>query len=176
MKINYANIKLEFLKFLAESSKADIDLNKLEDISIFSYSSDFKNFVSEKYNLDDSIFSLDLEQLLSYSFSDGKLVDNTSEDENQFTLDYLNDFLSDKDIQETIDTNNNGIIEEEEVKNFFANVAGLDGNTSDISDSDIKNVFAQIENNDVTPGDFKTSSPTKTSKVLIKQTLHLKPD
>ena len=164
MKINYANIKLEFLKFLAESSKADIDLNKLDDISIFSYSNDFKDFVSEKYNLDDSIFSLDLEQLLSYSFSDGKLSDNTNGDENQFTLDYLNDLLSDKDIQEAIDTNNNGIIEEEEVKNFFSNAAGLDGNASDFSDSDIKNVFAQIENDDFTLGDFKTSSTPKTSK------------
>ena len=154
MKINYADIKLEFFKFLAEQSKVDIDLSKLDDVSIFSFSDDFKDFVSDQYGLDNSIFSLDLNEILSYSFSDGKMVDDTPEDGNQFALDYLNDLISDDGVKEVIDTNKDGVITDEEVENFFTKVAELDGNAADVSASDVKNVFAQIES-----GSFKLEAP-----------------
>ena len=158
MKLNYAEIKLNFFKYLAQQSNIDIDLNNLDNVSIFSFSDDFKEFVTDTYKLDDSIFSFDLNDILSYSFSDGKMVDDTPEDGNQFALDFLNDLLSDEDVKNAIDSNKDGKLSDEEVENFFTNIANLDENSSDVSLSDVKNAFGQIKN-----GEFKLPDPISTT-------------
>ena len=142
---------MKFFEYLAQLPNSDIDLNNLSGVSIFSYSDDFKNFVSEQYGLGDSIFSLDLNEILSFSFSNGKMVDDTPSEDNQFALDYLNDLLSDEDVKKAVDANSDGTITDEEVENFFKNAAKLDGNENDVSATDVKNVFEQIKNGEYQP-------------------------
>ena len=160
MKLNFSEIKLEFFKYLAQQSNTDIDLTKLDDVSIFSYSDDFKDFVSDKYGVGDSIFSLGLNDILSGSISDGKFVGLGSD--NQFAMDYINDLLGDENVQKAIDENGDGKLSNEEIENFFTQVSNLDGNADDVSSSDVENVFAQIQS-----GNFKldaTKSASKTKK------------
>lgn len=157
MKLNYSEIKLEFFKYLAELSKIDVDLDKLDDVSIFSYSTDFKDFVSDKYNLDESIFSFDLNDILSMSFDGNKFTDKTASDESLFALDFLNDLFKDEDVKKAIDADGNGKLSDEEVDNFFSTISGLDGKADDVSLSDVKNAFAQIKS-----GDFKLGETPET--------------
>ena len=75
MKINYSDLKLSFLQYLAAKTGVDIDLSKINDTSIFSYSDEFQDFLSDEMGFDNSIFSFNLNDILALTLVNGQFVD-----------------------------------------------------------------------------------------------------
>ena len=68
-----------------------------------------------------------------------------TDDENNFFKEYLNEFLQNEDVKKVIDADKNGELSDEEIDNFFKQIAGNDGNAEDISLTDIQNAYEKIK-------------------------------
>ena len=89
--INFENIVVGFrayLESLQESGEKDYDLDSFSDVSIFMYSDEFKDYVTDQLDLDSQLGSMDLSELFSMDFSnnqfaipDEEQTDNPSEDQ-----------------------------------------------------------------------------------------------
>ena len=89
--INFENIIVGFrayLESLQESGEKDYDLDSFSDVSIFMYSDEFKDYVTDQLDLDSQLGSMDLSELFSMDFSnnqftipDEEQTDNPSEDQ-----------------------------------------------------------------------------------------------
>ena len=74
----------------------------------------------------------------------GEQTEETDE-ENNFFKEYLNEFLQNEDVKNAIDADKNGELSDEEIDNFFKQIAGNDGNADDISLTDIQNAYEKIK-------------------------------
>ncbi len=79
MKINYSEIKNSFWKYLEQLQDPSIDLTNIDTLSIFSFSDKLKEFLASEYNFDESIFSYNLEEILSMPVDGGQFVDGIAE-------------------------------------------------------------------------------------------------
>ena len=89
--INFENIVVGFrayLESLQESGEKDYDLDSFSDVSIFMYSDEFKDYVTDQLDLDSQLESIDLSELFSMDFSnnqftipDEEQTDNPAEDQ-----------------------------------------------------------------------------------------------
>lgn len=190
MKINYSEIKNSFWKYLEQLQDPSIDLTEIDTLSIFAFSDKLKEFLASEYNLDESIFSYDLEAVLEMPVSeDGQFIEETEEateipevpteeteapvegeevpepteateenpeepteeteqtedDENNLFKEMLNDFLKNDDVKNVVDANKDGVLSNEEIDNFFKQIAGNDGNADDISLTDIQSAYEKIK-------------------------------
>ena len=75
--INFENIVVGFkayLESLQESGEKDYDLESFSDVSIFMYSDEFKDYVTDELNLGSELESMDLSELLSMDFSNNQFT------------------------------------------------------------------------------------------------------
>ncbi len=87
MKVNFMNIsslKLGFLSYLEEKSETSTTEYNTEnaDISIFMYSSEFKDYLSDELNLDAKSCQMSIDDILNMEIKNGQLVDPEEEAEN----------------------------------------------------------------------------------------------
>ena len=75
--INFENIIIGFrayLESLEESGEKDYDLDSFSDVSIFMYSDEFKDYVTDQLDLDSQLGSMDLSELFSMDFSNNQFT------------------------------------------------------------------------------------------------------
>ena len=135
--INFENIIVGFrayLESLQESGEKDYDLDSFSDVSIFMYSDEFKDYVTDQLDLDSELGSMDLSELFSMDFSnnqftipDEEQTDNPAEDQEagqqNFFTGLLNSLFKNDLVKNLLDTDKNSEISEEELKAFL-NVLG----------------------------------------------------
>lgn len=80
------------------------------------------------------------------SFKDYKIEDNkvsAGTDEAQIMQEIINGALKDEEVKKSIDSNNDGKLDEDEIKNFLNSIGSLDDNKDDLSLEDIFKAFEE---------------------------------
>lgn len=151
-----------------------------EELSIFDNHEEFNSFIKENYGEEDSIFSSDYNAIKNYKYEDGQFLINSEDEtvEGDIIADFLNNIMTDEDFIDSMDTNQNNKLDEEEIRSFLELVKDLDGNGENISIADltqgitfIKEALAFSQGEDVEIGitkedkeDTKTTKNTKENK------------
>lgn len=146
--MNIESLKSKFIEELLESFKSDPNKQDLtaEDISIFEYANEFKDFVADEFNLDTTELSYNISDLLAMDFNEyGEFEYDENEDDlateetnkNNFIASFLNIFLNDDKMKEQIDADGDGIISDEEKENFLNTIGSMDGDDESISMKDL---------------------------------------
>ena len=75
--MNLSALKAGFASYLEDLNQISNRnyKNTFDDVSIFKYSSEFKDFIAQEYNTDNSIFSMSINDILDMDVVNGKLVD-----------------------------------------------------------------------------------------------------
>ena len=169
--MNFESIKNKFIAQLLEDLKSDPKKQDLteEDISIFEYSDEFKEFVAEEYNIDESELSSDITEILSMELDElGQLInpeenteDTTKETQsNNIITDFLNTLFSDEKMKKQIDADGDGKISDEEKENFLNTVGSMDGDDESISMDDLLKTMEKSEK-----GKFEIKESKDTEKL-----------
>ena len=146
--MNIENIKNKFIAQLLEELNADPKKEDLtaDDISLFEYADEFKEFVADEYNIDESELTTDINEMLSMELDElGQFVygeeDSKDNEENvnskNLIAGFLNSFLEDDKMKEQIDADGDGKISDEEKANFLNTVGSMDRDDETISLDDI---------------------------------------
>ena len=157
--MNLEILKLGFKKFLEDQKIIDADDkdSQLNDISIFTYADEFKEYIESEYKTDSLFSQKNINDILSMEISsDGKLVDkddneNTDEDlstGNNILVDLYNELIEIDDFFAKVDKDNSKDISKEEVSQFFNTIKDLDGESEDFSASDILSAASLIKDNE----------------------------
>lgn len=162
--INFENIVVGFkayLESLQESGEKDYDLESFSDVSIFMYSDEFKDYVTDELNLGSELESMDLSELLSMDFSNNQFTIPNEEEtdippeeqdggQQNFFAGLLNSLLNNEAVKNLLDTDKNSEISGEEL-NAFLNVLGnFDGSNASLSLEDMFSGIDSMKNNDFT--------------------------
>ncbi len=75
LKMGFAN----YLQELNEVSNKEYNTSASSDVSIFMYANEFKNYISDELNVDSSILSKGINEILNMEVVNGKLVDPNEE-------------------------------------------------------------------------------------------------
>ena len=173
--MNFESIKNKFIAQLLEDLKSDPKKQDLteEDISIFDYTDEFKEFVADEYNIDESelssniteILSMELDELGQLINPEGNTEDTTQETQsNNIITDFLNSLFSDDKMKKQIDADGDGKISDEEKDNFLNTVGSLDGDDDNISMDDLLKTMEKSEN-----GEFEIEESDNTEKTAEAQ-------
>ena len=166
--MNIESIKSKFIAQLLEELKSDPKKEDLtaDDISLFEYADEFKEFVADEYNIDASELSTDINDMLSMELDElGQFVfgdEGNQEDVNSQNLitGFLNSFLEDDKMKKQIDADGDGKISDEEKENFLNTVGSMDGDDKSISMDDLLKTMEKSED-----GKFKISESKDTEKL-----------
>ncbi|MBQ9246676.1 hypothetical protein IJ182_10465, partial [bacterium] len=155
-----------FTSYLDELSKiSNKEYNtKAPNMSVFMYSSEFKQYLQNEMGADASISSMSVSDLISMDFKDGKFVkkdenntdnnDNFSADENNppdannanvGLDDIINNLFEDASVKKTVDTDGNGEISNDEKNAFLDAVKNLDNDAENVSIDDILSAAQGIQ-------------------------------
>lgn len=187
--MNFELLKLGFKAYLEginRESNTSYNLND-SDISIFMYADEFKDYLTDELNIDVSIFADNIDNIMSLELIDGKLTNPNYDEDNtdavqennennnqqknqdlensQIVTNLLNDLLQDETFKKTIDTDENGTIEKDELTDFFNSIKGLDENEETISLNDIISATKDMQD-----GTFEIITPE-----TIKEDLQTEP-
>lgn len=152
MNINFSEITNKFnlyLKDLYKEKETD-----LSNISIFDYCNEFKDYISEEYDLDseDIIYS-DLDNIMNTDFLNNQTdkTENPSNDENTgFIVGLIDNLLKSDSFKKEIDINEDGTVDQDELNNLFKFISKNDENAENISIYDITKGI-----NDIKQGEYK---------------------
>lgn len=144
-----------------------------DSVSIFMYANEFKNYIADELDVDASIFSKSINDILNMDIVNGKLVEKeenlnqdefvaseedetkeTSEPENETSsnnnksdlTDILNNLFQDSSVIEALDSNKSGDLDEDEITSFLNTIKDLDGDNTNISLNDILSGIDYIQN------------------------------
>lgn len=175
MSMNYSDLKIAFREYLIKLKEKEGDKSDIEDdINIFEYASEFKDFLkqNEEFDLDsqtmkmDNLLSLDASEIDDY-LEQAKNDFAKNEDE-EFFFDFIGDLTSSDKMIEAVDIDGDGSISGEELQGFFATVGKNDGDDENVSISDIFGGIKDINNNKfemVDLADFKSNTAQETQAV-----------
>ena len=185
--MNFELLKMGFKAYLEEINKESGTDYKLDDseISVFMYANEFKDYITDELNLDYSIYSEDINEILRLELINGKLTAPDAEKENEpeedeldlenqtdinledseIITELLNDLLQDATFKKSIDIDGNGEINDEELTSFFNTIKGFDSNEESISLDDIINATEDIKD-----GTFKIAAPESIKESVEKET------
>lgn len=146
MITSFTQLKNGFSSYLMElyKNKKDFTSSEANNISIYKYSNEFKEYVADELNLGSSLLSANLSDVLDINFLNREI---SGEDNNAENLipDFLSHLFKDSSFINKIDTNKDGKIDIEEQGNFFNYISINDGNTNDISLTDIMTGITNIK-------------------------------
>lgn len=174
--MNFESIKSKFIEQLLQDLKSDPKKQDLtaEDISIFDYSDEFKEFIADEYNIDESELSSDITEMLSMELDElDKLVNPQEESEegnteankaNNIIAEFLNALFSDEKMKKQIDADGDGKISDEEKENFLNTVGAMDGDDKTISMDDLLKTMEKSEK-----GKFEIKEAKDTEKIEAPQ-------
>ncbi|MBQ9245276.1 hypothetical protein IJ182_03305, partial [bacterium] len=179
-----------FTSYLDELSKiSNKEYNtQAPNMSIFMYSSEFKQYLQNEMGADASISSMSVSDLISMDFKDGKFVkkdenntdNNFSADENNPTGennptdannanvgldDIINNLFEDASVKKTVDTDGNGEISNDEKNAFLDAVKNLDNDAENVSIDDILSAAQGIQD-----GTFKIGNETPSETPEVSET------
>ncbi len=165
--MNFELLKIKFKTYLEGINQESGSDYKLDDseISIFMYADEFKDYITDELNLDYTLYSEDINELLRLELVNGKLThpdeekeekvegkeseletqSNINLEDTEIITEMLNDLLQDKTFQKSIDLDGNGEINNEELTSFFNTIKGFDANEENISIDDILNATKDIQ-------------------------------
>ncbi len=178
MNMNINAIKYEFTQYLIETGQiSGTEKPSSSEVNIFSYSSQFKDFLKKEGIIDKDLSSKNLSDILQMNIDDnGKFVGdefekhtesdeaNSKNQEEDIFAQIYNELLDNKEFFNAMDSDGNGEISKDEQKLFLEIIENLDGN-KDISIDDLllvsdtikdnkfnelKNLFINNDNNDNT--------------------------
>lgn len=161
-----------FQKFNTYLEKHNIK-KESEELSIFDNHEEFNSFIKENYGEDNSIFSSDYNAIKNYKYEDGQFLINSENEtsEGDIIADFINNIIADEDFIDSMDSNQNNKLDEEEINGFLELVKELDGNGENISISDltegitfIKEALAFSKGEDVEIGIVKGDKEDKEDK------------
>ncbi len=169
--MNLGVLKLEFKQYLEDNNlldKKDIKGNA-NDISIFSYANEFKDFIASEYKTDDSFSSKSITEIMSMEITaDGEIVDTkgtesnketqetdknlnsqeNSETTNDIFNDIFNELIKTDEFFDKLDNDGDNNISQDEFRQFMDTIKNLDDNEEDISVMDILSAADYIKNNE----------------------------
>lgn len=188
MEINFTKIKNDFASYLSElydnkgvENNSDIAYNdsifnsnngfggyhsvNSENVNIFEYSNEFKEYIAEELNLDSSILSASLCDVLNEDFLNNKLNEENNKSGN-IIIDFLHNLFGNSKFTEQLDTNKNGVLDKEEKDNFFKFISINDNNANNISLSDVltgidsvkKGTYNNIQSSNIVGASTPTTS------------------
>ncbi len=150
MNFNFNILEMGFKAYLEKlqretGSDGEIDLSA---ISIFSYSEEFKDYVSQELNLNSSELPSDFTDILNMEIVDGEIVfpedeydseNNNSEfsEEDTGLVGVVNNLLKDDDVINVLDVDKSGDLNNDEVTNFLQFLTMQDKNANTLSINDI---------------------------------------
>ncbi len=153
--MNFESIKNGFISYLQEKLGAENPEYSYENIpdsniSIFMYSNEFKQYLTEEVGADVSIFSKSINDIMNMEVVNGKLVDtntdsferNNNSSDSDMMADFLNEMFSDEKVINTLDVDMNGSLNKDEMNTFLMGVANADENQQVTFDNMAKSVQA----------------------------------
>lgn len=118
----------------------------VEGIDIFSSGENFKNYLTSKTGVDESIFSKSISQLEQLDLSGDKVEKESenSNDKNSDVYNVLNEIYSNDILKGAIDADGDGKISNKEAQAFISDIKGLDSNANDLSFDDFSKLVDSI--------------------------------
>ena len=204
-------IKLGFFNYLKELSEKTSKEYKVEnsDVSIFSYSSEFKSYIEDELSASSDFSSMSIDDILEMDVVNGKLVDpnettnifeaqsenatpieynasllnggefdgstlsdvettkkaegTENSDNKSLITDLLNFLFEDQKVIDTLDTDSDGKLNEEEIHAFLETINKMDGDAENISLEDIIKSIDAIQNETL---DVKAAEEGKSTEQL----------
>ncbi|MBQ9150509.1 hypothetical protein IJX73_06215 [bacterium] len=139
-----------------QMQKYGVSLYDMTDVGLYSNLKYIKEFLSDKYNIDDSVFSKSVNEVLSYNFDDNTqevLQDENMQAESSEELaeaaealldsqspefmDLLSEILSNDEMTKLIDGDLDSELSNEEIGQFIEKIKGLDGQDDNVSLNDL---------------------------------------
>ena len=125
--MDFGTIKSNFFDYIKKKLLGNNVDNKdllTEDISLFSYFDEFKQYLSDNNLADTSIFSSNLSDIESMDFVDGKFVGSGEETSDVGSMiELLNSMIADEDMIAALDANESGDLDLDEIKGFLSEVS-----------------------------------------------------
>ncbi|MBQ8475785.1 hypothetical protein IJ531_01860, partial [bacterium] len=124
--MNFSEIKSGFIEYLQnkqiEEGKGFEEISE-ENFNLFSHFSDFKKYLVEENIADSSIFTKSIKDIEKMQLVDGKLTENAEDKskDNDLMTDLLNELFSDDEMISTLDKDESGDLDIDEITEFLAN-------------------------------------------------------
>lgn len=166
--MNFESLKLGFISYLEEKLKDDDKGIEAKEqisnsgISIFMYSSEFKDYLVEEVGADTSIFSKSISEIMEMDFVNGKLVEAEDTDTNSdsfekesdnedsdFLTGALNEILSDETVISALDADKSGDLNKDELNTFLQGIS--DDETESVSFDKLSEAVNGIQNGTYNP-------------------------
>ncbi len=159
--MNFETIKAGFLSYLSEKQGEANGMQTEEydasSVSIFTYSSEFKNYLAEEYSADVSIFSKSISEIMSMEIVNGKIEDS---DEGDYTAEILNEALSDESVISALDADKSGELSKDEISGFLSGLTS--GDSGEISFDTLAEAVTGIQEGSYSVPTSTASTETET--------------
>ncbi len=177
--MNFETLKIGFQSYLEELTK-DTDkpvTAQSGSVSIFMYSSEFKDYLVDEIGADVSIFTKSINEILQMDFENGKLVEKEDEtnsdsfeketdDTSEFMTDALNEAFADENVIAALDSDKSGDLNQEEINIFLNGLA--DEENGNISFDSLAAAMTEIQNGEFSleeTADDSETGQTETDKI-----------
>ena len=147
-KFDFNRIKSDFYSYLIKKGDQESADNLIaSDTSIFTLSSDFKDFIQEEgaqYNLPTGFNGniTDLEKL-QFDEENQEFTTDSENNENSIFTGLLNNLIQDENIKNQFDSDGNGKLSEKEMTEFLDSLKDIDENQDDLSLDDIFGMYSK---------------------------------
>ena len=141
--MNLVQLLNEFSTYLVQNNKLkDMPQNSANSVSLFSYSSEFKEYCMDELDLDSSSYSASIDDILGMDFQNGQFATSS----NMPVTDVLNNFFQNQEMISLLDSDASGQLSQAELGLFLENIQSFDGNNGDISLTDIASGIESLKN------------------------------
>ncbi len=163
--MNLQSIKEEFYSYYVselEKKGQDTQIADNDNISIFEHKEEFKDFLKSKYHATKFSISKSIDKILKMNIENGKLVDSEEEDKKEndgkkldddFIKDVINEALQDEQVQKTLDIDQSGELDSEEVGIFLQNIQGASEENSSSYRISLDDITKGVE--DIHSGEYQ---------------------
>lgn len=169
--INFNLIKANFISFLEKNNLIDEEetTSLLEnDISLFAYINEFKDYLEQEAGVDESIFSMNITDIQNLDFENGQFnfdeesytdlnngtfsfkTQGASEEDLNFFADTMNDLIGSETILNLFNADETSDLNSNEINEMMNLLSTLDGENSDISLNDLTSLKELIDTGIIT--------------------------
>ena len=139
-EMNFESLKLGFKEYLKKNAELSEEKYELEsnDVSIFMYTDEFKNYLEDELNCNVTDFKKSLKNLSKYEIKDGELVEKNS-DKTSKKAKNSEEEASDSEIKDSSITSNEDITDEnkEEISDSADSLSLKDVSPEDLKEAEL---------------------------------------